>query len=56
MPIRNIKNILKMYKKSKIFITGSNGMLGSALVTQLQNREYINLFYPNSKQLNLMKA
>ena len=43
-----------MDKTSNIFITGGNGMLGSALVKQLKKAKYVNLFYPDSKHLDLI--
>jgi GDP-L-fucose synthase len=43
-----------MKKNSKILITGSSGMLGSALVRQLQSKEY-NLLTPSHAQLDLRK-
>ena len=38
---------------SKIFVAGSNGLVGSALVRQLRSRGYTNLLLPEIKELDL---
>lgn len=38
---------------SKIFVAGSNGMVGSAIVRALRNKGYHNLVLKNSKELDL---
>ena len=42
-----------MEKASKIFVAGANGMVGSAIVRELQKNGYENLLLPNSKDLDL---
>ncbi len=42
-----------MLKTSKIFIAGSNGMVGSAIVRKLLKAGYDNLLTPSSKELDL---
>lgn len=42
-----------MLKTSKIFIAGSNGMVGSAIVRKLLKAGYDNLLTPSSKDLDL---
>src|SRR3989344_8994433 len=44
-----------MDKNSKILITGSGGMVGSALIRRLKKGGYKNLLIPNSKELDLRK-
>lgn len=39
---------------SKILITGARGLLGTALVNELKNQGFMNLFCPSSKELNLL--
>lgn len=43
-----------MKKKSKIFIAGAKGMVGSSIVRILKKRNYKNLLTPNSNQLDLL--
>lgn len=43
-----------MQKKSKIYIAGHNGMVGSAIVRQLKNNGYTNLIMRTKKELNLL--
>ena len=38
----------------KILITGSNGLLGSALTKKLEYHRYKNVLSPNSSKLNLL--
>ena len=41
-------------KKSKIFIAGHKGMVGSAILRKLNDLNYKNLFFQSKKQLNLI--
>lgn len=43
-----------MHKDSRILITGSTGLLGSALAMKLKQHGYSNCFTPSSKELNLL--
>lgn len=43
-----------MEKTAKIFVAGSNGMVGSAIVRELQKNGFQNLLLPNSTALNLI--
>lgn len=43
-----------MEKTAKIFVAGSNGMVGSAIVRELQKNGFHNLLLPNSSELNLI--
>ncbi|MGD9343526.1 MAG: NAD-dependent epimerase/dehydratase family protein, partial [Desulfuromonadales bacterium] len=43
-----------MEKNSKIFITGAQGMVGSAIVRRLLDGGYTNLITPDRKQLDLL--
>ena len=40
-------------KKSRIFLTGHNGMIGSAILRKLKNLKYNNIFTQTRKQLDL---
>lgn len=42
-----------MEKTAKIFVAGSNGMVGSAIVRELKQNGFLNLMLPNSKELDL---
>lgn len=42
-----------MEKHSKIFIAGANGMVGSAIIRELQKNGFLNLLTPSSKELDL---
>ena len=42
-----------MEKASKIFVAGANGMVGSAIVRELQKNGFENLLLPNSATLDL---
>lgn len=42
-----------MNKKDKIYISGHNGMVGSAILRKLQNEGFENLLYKNSTELDL---
>lgn len=44
-----------MNKKSKIYIAGHHGLVGSALVRKLQELEYTNLVLKTSKELDLRR-
>lgn len=43
-----------MEKKSKIFVAGHRGMVGSAIVKDLENQGYTNIIYKTSSELNLI--
>lgn len=43
-----------MEKQSKIFVAGSKGLVGSAIIRRLRMAGYINLLTPGSKELDLM--
>lgn len=45
--------LITMNKHSKIFVAGSGGLVGSALVRQLHQRGYTNLLTPEIDQLDL---
>ena len=40
-------------KKTRIFLSGHNGMIGSAILRKLKNLKYKNIFLQNRKQLDL---
>ena len=40
-------------KKSKVYIAGHNGLVGSAILRKLRSKGYKNLIYKTSKQLDL---
>jgi GDP-L-fucose synthase len=42
-----------MQKDDKIYIAGSNGMVGSAIVRKLRQEGFLNLLTPSSKELDL---
>ena len=44
-----------MEKNSKIYIAGHNGMVGSAIIRNLEDRGYRNIIYRNSKELDLRR-
>ena len=41
-------------KKSKIFVAGHNGMVGSAIIRKLKDLKYKKIFFQSRKQLDLM--
>jgi GDP-L-fucose synthase len=43
-----------MDKKSKIFVAGGRGMVGSAIIRELKSKGYTNIIAPNSSELNLI--
>tara|TARA_Y100001935_G_scaffold99467_1_gene82761 strand:+ start:451 stop:1410 length:960 start_codon:yes stop_codon:yes gene_type:complete len=43
-----------MNKDSKIFLAGSTGMVGSAILRELKKSSFTNIITPDSKQLNLL--
>lgn len=43
-----------MNKDSKIFVAGSNGMVGSSILRLLKEANFTNILSPNSRQLNLL--
>ena len=40
-------------KKSKIFVAGHNGMIGSAILRRLKNLKFQKIFFQSRKQLDL---
>lgn len=44
-----------MNKNSKIYVAGHNGMVGSAIVRELNKQGYTNLILKNHKELDLMR-
>lgn len=44
---------MEMYKSSKIFVAGHNGLVGSAIVRKLQNEGYTNLVLRTKAELDL---
>ena len=42
-----------MEKGSKVYVAGHQGLVGSAIVRALQERDYTNLVYRSRKQLDL---
>ena len=45
---------MKLNKKSKIFLAGHNGMVGSAILRKLKKKGYKNIFLKNRNTLNLL--
>ena len=45
---------MKLNKKSKIFLAGHNGMVGSAIRRKLISEGYKNIIIQSKKQLNLL--
>jgi GDP-L-fucose synthase len=43
-----------MKQSDKVLILGSRGMVGSAILRELKNNQYTNLFHPTRKELNLL--
>lgn len=43
-----------MNKDSKIFIAGSTGMVGSAILRELKSQSFNNILTPNSKELDIL--
>ena len=41
-------------KKSKIYIAGHKGLVGSAIIKKLKEKGYINLITASKKELNLI--
>ena len=41
-------------KKSKIFVAGHKGMIGSAILRKLKNLNYKNIYFKSRAQLNLI--
>jgi len=50
-----IKNV-RMNKNSKIYIAGHRGLVGSAIVKNLQSKDYTNLVYRTHKELDLLDS
>ena len=44
-----------MDKTSKIFVAGHNGLVGSAIVRQLENLGYVNIITKSRQELNLLR-
>ena len=42
-----------MRHSSKIFVAGGSGMVGSSIIRALKKRNFENLIYPTSKELDL---
>ena len=40
-------------KKSKIYVAGHNGLVGSAILRKLRSKKYFNLLFKTRKQLDL---
>lgn len=53
MQTKLIKMRKQMNKTSKIYIAGHNGLVGSAIVKNLQSKGYTNLIYRTHKELDL---
>jgi GDP-L-fucose synthase len=47
------RSLIQMQPTSKIFVAGSNGLVGSSLVRQLNSRGYTNLLLPEINELDL---
>ena len=47
-------NFVKLNKKSKIFIAGHKGMVGSAILNYLKKKGYKNLITESKSKLNLL--
>ena len=45
---------MKLEKKSKIFIAGHNGMVGSAILRHFKNKKYKKIYTQSKKKLNLI--
>ena len=45
---------MQVNKKSKIFIAGHNGMVGSSILRHFKKKGYKNLFFKNKESLNLI--
>ena len=44
-----------MNKEAKIYVAGHRGMVGSAIMRNLKDKEYVNIIGRTSKELNLMR-
>ena len=44
-----------MDKTSKIFVAGHKGLVGSAIVRQLENLGYVNIITKSRQELNLLR-
>ena len=45
---------MKLSKKTKIFLAGHNGMVGSAILKKLEGNGYKNIVIRNRQQLDLL--
>jgi len=45
---------MKLNKKSRIFLAGHNGMVGSAILRYFKNQKYKNILTRDKKELNLL--
>jgi len=52
----HMKDNSKLQKSSKIFIAGHRGLVGSAIVKNLESKGYTNLVYRTHKELDLLDA
>ena len=50
------KKQVKMNKNSKIYIAGHRGLVGSAIVKNLESKGYTNLVYRTHKELDLLDS
>ena len=45
---------MELNKKSKIFIAGHNGMVGSSILNLFKNKKYKNIYTRDRKSLDLL--
>ena len=51
---RNIKISMELNKKSKIFLAGHNGMVGSSILNLFKKKNYSNIYTRDRKNLDLL--
>ena len=51
-----MKKDIRMNKNSKIYVAGHRGLVGSAIVKNLESKGYTNLVYKTHKELDLLDA